>query len=102
MEKFESFRALHFAAILAILWLIYIAIASARGQPPAAQPPLERSIGVAFGCVCFLFHGWYLGPPQFNATQTLPLQMCHLSALAAGLYLASPQRWLVTLLYFWG
>jgi hypothetical integral membrane protein (TIGR02206 family) len=41
-------------------------------------------------------------PPRLDPVQTLPLQMCHLTALAAGLYLATRRRLLATLLYFWG
>lgn len=101
MDKFQPFGLLHAAALAAIVLTAFVAIRAATrtANAPAAG---ERTIGLAFVLLWLAVHGWFLFPPRFDPVKSLPLQMCHLSALASGLYLVSNARWLATLLYFWG
>ena len=99
MEKFQPFSSLHAAALAAIAVATFAAVRGARRGP---SPAVERAIGVAFVATWFAVHGWWLLPARFDATTTLPLQMCHWTALAAGLYLATQWRPLALILYFWG
>lgn len=103
VEKFEPFSLLHAAAILAIVLVTVAAIRAVRaGGHADGVRDTERAIGVVFVVVWFAVHGWWLLPPRLNPLTTLPLQMCHWTALASGLYLATRARWLAVLLYFWG
>jgi hypothetical integral membrane protein (TIGR02206 family) len=99
VEKFAPFSLTHALALLAIAAATTLAVGSARGADRGA---LERRIGIAFCILWFAMHGWWLLPPRLNPVTTLPLQMCHLTALVAGLYLATRSARLATLLYFWG
>jgi hypothetical integral membrane protein (TIGR02206 family) len=99
VEKFQPFSPLHAAALAAIAVATFAAVRGARRGP---SPAVERAIGVAFVATWFAVHGWWLLPARFDATTTLPLQMCHWTALAAGLYLATQWRPLALILYFWG
>jgi hypothetical integral membrane protein (TIGR02206 family) len=102
-DRFEPFSALHAAALLAIVIATVAAIRAvqASGHADGARG-IERAIGIAFVVVWVAVHGWWLLPPRLDPVKTLPLQMCHWAALAAGLYLATRARWLAVLLYFWG
>ena len=99
MQKFEPFSPLHAAALATIAVATWAAVRGARAGGAAR---VERTIGVAFIAVWVAVHGWWLLPARFDATTTLPLQMCHWTALAAGLYLATQWRPLALILYFWG
>lgn len=103
MEKFQPFSLLHAAALASIAVATLVAVGAARHSGVRGAPTVtERAIGIAFILVWLAVHGWWLVPPRLDPTQTLPLQMCHLTALAAGIYLATRWSSLAPLLYFWG
>jgi hypothetical integral membrane protein (TIGR02206 family) len=99
VEKFAPFTLTHALALLAVAAATTAAVRWGRG---AARGAIERRIGVAFCLVWIAMHGWWLLPPRLDPVTTLPLQMCHLTALVAGLYLATRSPRLAALLYFWG
>jgi len=102
-DKFQPFSLLHAGALVAIALGTSLATYAARQARTRNVPtPSERVVGIAFVLVWLTVHGWFLIPPRFDPVKTLPLQMCHLSALGAGAYLATRARWLAALLYFWG
>ena len=104
MEKFEPFSPLHAAALLAIVVVTIAAIRTVRrgGRADGARGA-ERAIGVAFIVVWVAVHGWWLLPPRLTPTTTLPLQMCHWTALAVRrLPRDACARLLALILYFWG
>ncbi|MGE5793884.1 MAG: hypothetical protein ACM36B_14405, partial [Bacteroidota bacterium] len=78
MEKFQPFSPLHAAALAAIGVATYGAVRAARR---GASPKVERAVGIAFVATWLAVHGWWLLPARFDATTTLPLQMCHWTAL---------------------
>lgn len=103
MEKFQPFSALHAGALLVIAAATFVAVRAARQAPrTGAATALERAIGIGFVLTWVALHGWWLLPPRFDPTTTLPLQMCHWTALASGLYLATRWTPLAPILYFWG
>jgi len=103
VESFQPFTFIHAAAVAVIALATLAAVTTARRRPRRARPTAtERAIGITFTLVWITVHGWFLVPPQLDPARTLPLQMCHLNALASGAYLATRARWLATLLYFWG
>ncbi len=99
MDKFAPFSPLHAAALAAVAAATWAAVRAGRR---GAARRVERAIGLAFVATWVAVHGWWLLPARFDATTTLPLQMCHWTALAAGLYLATQWRPLALILYFWG
>lgn len=101
MDKFQAFSFTHGAALAVIAGATLAAVRVARRSPDRAAPA-ERAIGAGFVALWLAMHGWWLLPPRLNPTTTLPLQMCHWTALAAGLYLATRWRPLAPILYFWG
>jgi hypothetical integral membrane protein (TIGR02206 family) len=101
METFHPFTLVHGLALAAIAIAAVLAIRAAR-RVAGDCATAERRIGTAFVWTWIAFHGWWLLPPRFDALTTLPLQMCHLAALGAGLYLVTRERRLAVLLYFWG
>ena len=103
MEKFAPFSALHAGALVAIAAATLVAVRASRRAPATASPTAaERAIGVAFVLIWVAVHGWWMLPPRVVPATTLPLQMCHWTALAAGLYLATRWTPLAAILYFWG
>ncbi len=103
METFEPFSLLHAAAVLAIVVATVAAIRAARRNGNAeGAGGIERAIGIALIVTWLAVHGWWLAPPRLDPVKTLPLQMCHWAALAAGFYLVTRARRLAVLLYFWG
>ena len=101
MEKFHPFTLAHALALATIALATIVAIRTARAAG-AGRAAVERRAGIAFCLVWVALHGWWLLPARFDPLTTLPLQMCHLTALGAGLYLVTRSRRLATLLYFWG
>jgi len=103
VEKFAPFSALHAGALVAIAAATLVAVRASRRAPATASPTAaERAIGVAFVLIWVAVHGWWMLPPRVVPATTLPLQMCHWTALAAGLYLATRWTPLAAILYFWG
>ena len=99
MQKFQPFSIPHAAAVATIGLATFAAIRVGRS---GRAMHIERAVGIAFIVVWVAVHGWWLLPARFDATTTLPLQMCHWTALAAGVYLATQWRSLALILYFWG
>lgn len=103
VAKFEPFSLLHAAALLSIAVVTIAAIRTVRrGGRAGGARSTERAIGAAFIVVWCAMHGWWLLPPRLNPLTTLPLQMCHWTALVSGLYLVTRAPRLAALLYFWG
>jgi hypothetical integral membrane protein (TIGR02206 family) len=101
VETFAPFSALHAVTIAAIAIGIAALVLAARRGSGAARA-LATGLGVFYVVAWIGVHGWRNLPPQFDPMRTLPLQMCHLAALAGGLYLAAGWTWLRPVLYFWG
>ena len=104
MEIFRAFSGLHAAALGAIAALTLLAILRARrgGARTPAASPTERAIGLAYVAAWIGTYGWFLFSPLHDPLKTYPLQMCHLTALAAGLLLVTGWRPLRAIVYFWG
>lgn len=100
MEEFRPFTITHLLSLLAIAGAS--ATLAWHGRRHNGESRWARWIGAAFVLEWLLFHGWKATPPELRAIETLPLQMCHWTAFAAGLYLAFRVRALRPILYFWG
>lgn len=101
MESFAPFSTLHAATVAGIgLATAALVLAARRGSGVARA--LATGLGVFYVVAWIGMHGWRNLPPQLDPMRTLPLQMCHLAALAGGLYFAAGWKWLRPLLYFWG
>jgi hypothetical integral membrane protein (TIGR02206 family) len=101
VSTFAPFSALHWVTIAAIaIAIVALVLAARRGSRLARG--LATGLGAGYVLAWIGVHGWRNLPPQFDPYLTLPLQMCHLAALAGGLYFAAGWAWLRPLLYFWG
>ncbi len=100
MEEFQPFTVTHALSLLVIAGTS-VALAW-HGRRNAGESRWARWIGAIFVIEWLLFHTWKAVPPELRAIETLPLQMCHWAAFAAGLYLAFGMRSLRPILYFWG
>ncbi len=101
METFAPFSAVHAVTIAAIaIGIAALVLAARRGSRLARA--LATALGVGYVLAWIGVHGWRNLPPQFDPYLTLPLQMCHIAALAGGLYFAVGWTWLRPVLYFWG
>ena len=101
--SFQPFSVTH--------WLTLLGIASAsallcfsgrRLQSSGNRARVERALALANLFVWVMAHVYWMLPAQFEARTSLPLQLCHLAALAATASLASEQRLFRTLAYYWG
>jgi hypothetical integral membrane protein (TIGR02206 family) len=100
MDEFRAFSLLHAAALMAVAaasWGL-----AWNGRQHGGSSPWARIVGVLFVIEWIAFHTWKATPPELKPIETLPLQMCHWTALAAGCYLATQLRALRPILYFWG
>jgi hypothetical integral membrane protein (TIGR02206 family) len=100
MDRFQAFTLLHGLAVAGVAALTMTAVRLPRSGPGGERA--LRMAGGAFVATWFAVHGWWLLPPRLDPATTLPLQLCHLTALAAGLYFARDIVALRPLLYFWG
>jgi len=101
VETFAPFSTLH-AVTVAAVGLATVALVLAARRDGRAARAFAKGLGVFYVVAWIGVHGWRMLPPQLDPTQTLPLQMCHLAALAGGLYFAAGWMWLRPVLYFWG
>jgi hypothetical integral membrane protein (TIGR02206 family) len=101
-----GFRLFSFAHFAALAGLAAATIGIARlgrawhGRP--AQQALESSLAWTNLAAWTAAHTWWLLPPHFRVEETLPLQMCHLTSIAASIVQLHRPRWARVLLYFWG
>lgn len=100
MDRFQAFTLLHGLAVAGVAALTMTAVRLSRSG--AGGERALRTAGGAFVAIWFAVHGWWLLPPRLDPATTLPLQLCHLTALAAGFYFAREIAALRPLLYFWG
>ncbi|MDH5534482.1 MAG: TIGR02206 family membrane protein, partial [Betaproteobacteria bacterium] len=100
MDVFEPFTPIHalaFAGVAAAAWLF-----AAVGRRTPAPTSLERGFAIANLAIWIAAHGWWILPPQLDPATTLPLQLCHITAVVASLVLLTRRHALRVLLYFWG
>lgn len=100
MEKFELFSLTHALALAGIAGIAWLCAATERRA--AAPTALERTAAWANLAIWIAAHGWWVLPPQLDAATTLPLQLCHVTAVIASLVLLTRRHALRVLLYFWG
>lgn len=100
MSEFQAFGPVHGAALSGIA--IASVLLAWHGRRNGGRSAAARPAGVVFAIEWVVFHAWKATPPDLNPIETLPLQMCHWTSLAAALYLATRWRALRPLLYFWG
>ncbi len=98
--EFQAFSVLHAQACLTIACIAVVLIW--HGRDRAHRSPYVRWLGTLAVIEWIFFHTWKATPPELRAIETLPLQMCHWTSLAAGLYFATGWTWIRPILYFWG
>jgi len=103
VETFRAFSALHLAVLAAIGALMALAVAVGLRRAHLPTPgPVERVIACTYAAAWIVTFGFHLFPPLHDPLKTYPLQMCHLTALAAAMLLIYGRRPLRAIVYFWG
>jgi hypothetical integral membrane protein (TIGR02206 family) len=101
--SFEAFSWTHLWVLALIVFFTVVVSVLGRRDAASKRPtPLEVTIGLANLFVWVMAHVYWMLPPQFEARTSLPLQLCHLAALAATGVLLSERRVFQTLIYYWG
>jgi hypothetical integral membrane protein (TIGR02206 family) len=102
-ERFRPFTTFHLVTVLVCVGLVWSAIAFAR---PRVGTPAERRLRVAWGSsilACQLFAlVWRLLPANYTLEDGLPLHLCRIAGVIAGLAMIWQWRWARTITYFWG
>lgn len=99
MDSFRMFSGLHALVLTAIVAITWAAVHLGRQRQSRTA---ERALGWAYVAAWFTTYLFLLFPPLSEPAKTLPLQLCHLTALAAAVLLITGWRWLRPLVYFWG
>lgn len=99
---FEPFSALHAGIIVLFATATALLIFVGRRQTPLARSRLDRNIGLVLIALWIVSNGWWLLPPRFDAARALPLHVCDITSLLAGIVLLAPRRAFRAVLYFWG
>lgn len=102
LDTFEPFSPLHGLIILLFLAATALLVLVGLRLDPPARSRLERNLGMALIALWIYSNGWWLLPARFNAARALPIQVCDITSLLAGIVLLLPRRPLRALLYFWG
>jgi hypothetical integral membrane protein (TIGR02206 family) len=101
--SFQPFSLTHALVLLGIaLVTIVLCVIGRRTASAETRGRLEQTLALANLFVWVMAHVYWLLPAQFEARTSLPLQLCHLAALAASASLLSGRRIFRTLVYYWG
>ncbi|HEX6048261.1 MAG TPA: TIGR02206 family membrane protein [Gemmatimonadaceae bacterium] len=101
-RAFQPFSVIHAGILLFFVVATALLIRGGRRSDAESRRRTERTLGWAMLGVWAVSNVWWLMPPRFDAARSLPLQVCDVTALLAGLVLLSPRPWMNVLLYFWG
>ena len=102
MTDFEPFSSLHGLIILLFLSATALLVSVGARLDPTARLRLDRNLGMAIIALWIYSNGWWLLPERFDAARALPLHVCDVTSLLAGIVLLAPRRTLRAILYFWG
>lgn len=100
--EFEPFSLMHAALVVLFAAATALLILVSRRLDSGARYRLDRSLGVLMIGLWLVSNGWWLLPPRFDVARSLPLHVCDITSLLAGVVLLWPRRSLRGLLYFWG
>lgn len=102
MRDFSPFSLLHGLIVLLFMTATAMLILVGRRLSDDGRRRLDKTLGVSIVALWIVSSGWWMLPARFDASTTLPLHVCDLTSLLAGLVLLFPRRRLRALLYFWG
>lgn len=102
MATFEPFSPLHGLIILLFMSATALLVSAGVRLAPAARLRLDRNLGMVLVALWIYSNGWWLLPARFDAARSLPLHVCDVTSLLAGVVLLMPRRPLRAILYFWG
>src|SRR5262245_33860386 len=101
-ESFQTFSLTHWAILLGIAGAsAWLCVAGRQARSAEQRSRLERWLALGNLFVWVMAHVFWMLPAQFEARTSLPLQLCHLAALAVTASLLGNQRFFQTLVYYW-
>lgn len=105
---FRAFTVAHLVTALlccALIWAtVHMGVVhrrKARLARDVADAP-GQMLGAMLTVYWLIYQLWWSFPHREVRDSWLPLQLCDLAGLVAGLALLTGKRWLTTVLYFWG
>lgn len=101
-NAFAPFSAMHATVVALFALAAALLILVGRRLDPESRGRMERALGWFALGLWLVSNGWWILPPRFDVSRSLPLHLCDLTSLLAGLVLLWPRRSLRALLYFWG
>src|SRR5688500_5417826 len=87
MTNFEPFSPLHGLIILLFMAATALLVLVGRRLSDHGRRRLEKNLGLAIVALWIVSSGWWMLPARFDASRTLPLHVCDLTSLLAGLVL---------------
>lgn len=102
MPSFAPFSPLHGLIILLFMAMTAMLLVAGSRLDAAGRSRLDLILGVAIIGLWTFGNGWWLLPPRLDPARSLPLHVCDITSLLAGVVLLLPRRPLRALLYFWG
>lgn len=105
LTEFKAFTPAHAIIVLICSALMLGIPLLARRLSPACERPLRLTIALTTLAWQALINAWWLTLAPEGSGDPLPLHVCDVAAIVAGLSLLpafDDARWMKTLLYFWG
>ena len=100
--SFEPFSLMHVMLIVLFAAATALLILVGGRLEPQSRRRLDRNLGALMLVLWVVSNGWWMLPPRFDVARSLPLHICDVTSLIAGIVLIWARRPLRALLYFWG
>lgn len=102
---FHAFTPLH-AACLGVVALVVGVWCGLGRSTLRAAPDREAALRRCLGSAFIVYQVWYLAryfqPSMFTWERSIPIMVCDIAAMLAGVLLIWHRRWTRTLMYYWG
>ena len=99
---FQPYSATHGLTLLVIAAAMGLLCMVGRRLKADERLRFERSLALVNLFLWVMAHVYWMLPAQFEPRTSLPLQLCHLAALAATASLLTRNRFMQALVYYWG
>ncbi|MFQ6606123.1 MAG: TIGR02206 family membrane protein [Fidelibacterota bacterium] len=101
-ETIPLFGRLWWQANLLTGIIILLVILLGKRSTPSQVATLKRVIGVVMIGRAILIHPYLMYLNRWSVESSLPLQMCGISAILAGVVMFTENQWVYEFLWYWG